>query len=320
MTAPPDTDPGLQRFRIHLQSERDASRHTLESYGRDVLQFAAFVWPDTAPPYPWKAADRFAARGFLVAFQKADAAPATTARKLSSLRAFYRFLIRDGLARDNPFDGLRPPRQPRALPDVLSARDVERLLEAPIRRFDQRVRDPDKPVDPITRYLALRDAALLELLYSTGARVSEAAGLTESDIDLLGGTALMRGKGKKERLCPLGGPACRALKSTLDLAADIWPGTRRAARPVFRNVRGEPITTRSIERMMKQMLPEAGLPSDFSPHALRHSFATHMLDAGADLRSVQELLGHASMSTTQIYTHVSIEHIKRVYRDAHPRA
>ncbi len=320
MTAPVDTDPGLSRFGIYLQSEREASPHTLDNYRRDVLQFAAYVWPDTPPPYPWKAADRFAARGFLVAFQKADAAPATTARKLSALRAYYRFLIRDGLARDNPFDGLRPPRQPRALPDVLSAQDVDRLLEAPRKRFEQRQRDADAPPDAIARYLALRDTALLEVLYSTGTRVSEAAGLTEAAVDLLGGTALVRGKGKKERLCPLGGPACRALKQAIDLAAEIWPGRRRDARPVFRNVRGEPLTTRSIERMMKQMLPVAGLPADFSPHALRHSFATHMLDAGADLRSVQELLGHASMSTTQIYTHVSIEHIKRVYRDAHPRA
>ncbi len=319
-SAPPDTDPGLWRFTVYQETERNASRHTLECYRRDVLQFAAFAWPDTAPPFPWQAADRFAARGFLVAFQKADAAPATTARKLAALRSFYRFLIRDGQVRDNPFSGLPAPKQGQSLPDVLSRDDIERLLAAPRTLFEQRHLTSGKPPDAVARYLYLRDTALLELLYSTGARVSEAAGLTERDVDLLSGVAMVRGKGKKERLCPLGGPACLALRQALTLADTLWGGSHKDAKPVFRNNRGEPITTRSIERMMKQYLPLAGLNAQFSPHALRHSFATHMLDAGADLRSVQELLGHASMSTTQIYTHVSIEHIKRVYRDAHPRA
>jgi integrase/recombinase XerC len=204
---------------------------------------------------------------------------------------------------------------------VLSVEEVSRLLGAPARVYDRKARGSEQYAqNPLHPYFALRDEAILELLYSTGARVSEAAGLTEKDMDLLGGFVTVRGKGKKERLCPLGGPASRAIREALESANALWGGERKVAKPLFRNKRGEPITTRSIERMMKPYLAEAGLSSEFSPHALRHSFATHLLDAGADLRSVQELLGHASLSTTQIYTHVTIERLKRVYQDAHPRA
>jgi integrase/recombinase XerC len=157
------------------------------------------------------------------------------------------------------------------------------------------------------------------MLYSTGARVSEVAGLLESDIDILSGVIKVRGKGKKERLAPLGGPASRALSAMLRKAEEIWPGKGRS-KAVFLNVRGERLTTRSIERIMKKYLVAAGLNQNLSPHALRHSFATHMLDAGADLRSVQELLGHSSLSTTQIYTHITIDRLKKVYEEAHPRA
>jgi integrase/recombinase XerC len=151
--------------------------------------------------------------------------------------------------------------------------------------------------------------------------VGEAAALREQDADLLSGIVKVRGKGKKERLCPLGGAACRALRAVLGKADALWPAAgRRASRPLFMNLKGGPLTARSIERLMKTHLAATNLGADFSPHALRHSFATHMLDAGADLRSVQELLGHASLSTTQIYTHVSVEKMKQVYVDAHPRA
>jgi integrase/recombinase XerC len=172
----------------------------------------------------------------------------------------------------------------------------------------------------LTYYFALRDRALLETLYSTGARVSEVAAMTQKALDLLAGVVIVRGKGKKERLCPLGNPAARAIRAAMQEADSIWPSAGKQAVPLFRNKRGEPLTPRSIERMMKTMLTEAGLSADFSPHALRHSFATHLLDAGADLRCVQELLGHASLSTTQIYTHVSVERLKKVYQDSHPRA
>ncbi len=314
-------DPAVRAFAMYQQGERNASPHTIANYLMDIHQFVSHAWGiEAKPPYPWREPDRFMARAFLVEFQKQGAEPATTARKLASLRSFYRFLVRDDLAATNPFAGLRAPKRARKLPDVLSVADVSRLLDAPVAALAGVERNADRPPDPISRYLVLRDAALLEFLYSTGARVAEAAGLTERDVDMLSGVAVVRGKGKKERLCPLGGPACRAMRRMLGHADAVWGGARKDAKPVFRNVRGEPITPRSIERLMKKYLADAGLGHTFSPHALRHSFATHLLDAGADLRSVQELLGHASLSTTQIYTHVSVEHLRRVYQETHPRA
>ncbi len=325
------TDPAVAGFVRYLEIERNASRYTVAGYLQDLLQFAAFVWEDGLPPFDWATADRFHARRFLMDFQKSGSAPATTGRKLSSLRSFFRHLEREDRVAVNPFTGLHGPKRLQRLPDVLSVAEVERLLATPMRVYERMAgatrtdggvprQGGPRAVEPYARYYALRDRAILEVLYSTGARVGEAAGMMEKDLDLLSGVVRVRGKGKKERLCPLGGPASRALREVLQAADRIWGGTNRAVKPFFRNKRGEPLTSRSMERMMKAMLPEAGLSADFSPHALRHSFATHMLDAGADLRCVQELLGHASLSTTQIYTHVSIERLRKVYQDAHPRA
>lgn len=307
-------------FMNYLDVERNASRHTLSAYTLDIRQFAAFVWEGEKPPFNWRGVDRFAARRFLMEFQRCGSAPTTTGRKLASLRSFYKYMERESRVATNPFTGLRAPKQPRNLPNVLSVDEIGRLLGSPVRVYEQRQTKSEKPLDPLASYFALRDQAILEVLYSTGARVSEAASLTEKDMDLLSGFVTVRGKGKKERLCPLGGPASRVLRLALAQADVLWSGKSKAAKPLFRNKRGEPITSRSIERMMKKYLAEAGLSSEYTPHALRHSFATHLLDAGADLRSVQELLGHASLSTTQIYTHVTVERLKRVYQDAHPRA
>jgi len=309
----------------YLELERNASPHTVAGYLQDLRQFAAFVWEDAPPPYDWTTVDRFHARRFLMVFQKSGSAPTTTGRKLASLRSFFRHLQREDRVTANPFTGLHGPKQPRQLPDVLSVEEIDRLLAAPMRIYEREIKTGGKPDgrsggEALQRYFALRDQALLEVLYSTGARVSEAAGMTLKALDLLSGVVVVRGKGKKERLCPLGNPASQALREALQAAEEIWPVAGKSAVPLFRNKRGEPLTPRSIERMMKVMLPEAGLSAEFSPHALRHSFATHLLDAGADLRCVQELLGHASLSTTQIYTHVSIERLKKVYQDAHPRA
>ncbi len=316
-------DPAVGGFLRYLEAERDASGHTVDAYLLDLAQFAAFVWEDRPPPYVWSEVDRFHARRFLMGFQKSEAAPATTSRKLSSLRSFFRHLEREDQVATNPFAGLHGPKQPRKLPDVLSVAEVERLLEAPLKmwsRLQAQGRAGGRRAG-FRAYAAYRDCALLEVLYSSGARVSEAAGMTERDVDMLGGVVVVRGKGKKERLCPLGGPALRALRQALSSAVTVLPAAKRASEaPLFRNQQGAALTPRSIERMMKQALLEAGLSTDYSPHALRHSFATHLLDAGADMRCVQELLGHASLSTTQIYTHVSIERLKRVYEDAHPRA
>jgi integrase/recombinase XerC len=315
------SDPHVDHFMDYLQTEKNASRHTVSSYLMDIEQFVGFVWPEQAPPFRWDMPDRFKARAFLVEFQKAGSAPTTTARKLSSVRSFYRFLQREEVVVRNPFVGLRPPKRPSRLPDVLSVAEVTRLIEAPCKAMS-RERAAGRPPTPYVEYAVLRDTAILELLYSTGARIGEIAGLRESELDLLSGVIKVRGKGKKERLCPLGSPACKALRAAMGKAAELWGGgsPRKAGSAVFLNLRGGPLTARSIERMMKKHLAEADLPGSFSPHALRHSFATHMLDAGADLRSVQELLGHSSLSTTQIYTHISIERMRKVYIESHPRA
>jgi len=320
-----EADSAVAGFVRYLEGERNASAHTVAGYLQDLRQFAAFVWEEAQPPYDWTTADRFHARRFLMVFQKSGSAPATTGRKLASLRSFFRHLEREQRVSVNPFTGLHGPKKPRDLPDVLAVDEIDRLIAVPMLVYERecktgRMAGPGgRSKEPFTRYFALRDRAILEVLYSTGARVSEVAGMTHGDLDAGAGVVLVRGKGKKERLCPLGEPALAGLRDALDLAGSIWDAAGKGT-PLFRNKDGAGLTTRSIERMMKVMLPEAGLSAEFSPHALRHSFATHLLDAGADLRSVQELLGHASLSTTQIYTHVSIERLKKVYQDAHPRA
>lgn len=310
-------DPEVQGFFRYLEVERDASRHTQEAYLMDLYQFAAFLWDEVVPPLDWAHVDRFQARRFLMTMQRSGCAPATTGRKLAGLRSFFRYLERESRIEANPFGGLHGPKRPQRLPDVLSVAEVERLLVAP----EQSAAGKPGKASEFDAYRILRDRALLEVMYSTGARVGEAAGMTLRDVDFLSGVVTVRGKGRKERLCPLGRPAERVLRAALAAAEGLWGvSSRKEQVPLFRNRQGNAITTRSIERMMKQALIVAGLSTDFTPHALRHSFATHLLDAGADMRSVQELLGHASLSTTQIYTHVSVERLKKVYEDAHPRA
>lgn len=316
-------DPSVTQFVRHLRAERNASDHTISAYLSDIRQFCQQMWgANFLPPFPWKSPDRFAARRFLASFQKAGLAPATASRKMSSLRSFFRFMVREELVRDNPFSSLQQPKPRRRLPQVLSRDDMLRLLEAPA-RLRQRTREiPGQPVAAgFADYAALRDTAILEVLYSTGMRIAELCGLTDARIDLLSGSALVRGKGKKERLCPIGRPAALALQMALD-ARDAWWGNedRPRATAVFANRTGGRLTPRSVERSLKKYLAEADLDLAITPHVLRHSFATHLLDAGADLRSVQELLGHASLSTTQIYTHISLERLKEEYGKAHPRA
>ena len=316
-------DPALAHFVSYLETERNASRHTLAAYLTDIRQFTRQTWgPQAGPPYAWGGIDLFGARRFLVEFRKGGGSAATTARKLSSLRSFYKFMVREEYVARNPFSGLSGPKKPKPLPHVLSVEEVTRLIDAP-RRIWEREGQAARGVEPACReYAMVRDTALWEILYSTGARVSEAVGLRERDADLLSGVVLVRGKGKKERLCPLGGPACKALRLMLEKGRAIWPAEPRKSgdRPLFMNQEGRRLTSRSVERLMKPCLAEAQLSPQLTPHILRHSFATHLLDAGADLRSVQELLGHASLSTTQIYTHVSVERLKKVYEESHPRA
>jgi integrase/recombinase XerC len=310
-------DPDLAGFLQHLSGEKDASPHTLENYARDILQFAASCWPDQPAPFDWGNIRKAQARGFLVELSQSGARPATISRKLSSLRSFYRYLLREERARNNPFAGLPQPKGDRNLPPVLSPEEIGRLLDAPAALLRASEASGAFPV-----YQAARDTAILEVLYSSGIRISELTGLREERLDRISGVIRVMGKGRKERMCPLGEPALRALDEALD-TREVFRmslGQTGPAPALFLNKNGTKLTNRSIQRMMKKMLIEAGLPGDLYPHALRHSFATHLLDAGADLRSVQELLGHSSLSTTQIYTHVSIERMKEVYAKAHPRA
>ena len=318
------SDAGLGHFLRYLKGERNASAHTAHNYFLDIRQFAALLWGGEAkPPYAWSSIDKFAARKFMVQLQKRSAGPATIARKLSSLRSFFKFLTREDYVGANPFAGLSPPKRKKSLPHVLTVGEVNRLLQSPARsgaEAAEREQDPKKRA--WFEYAALRDTAILEVLYSTGMRIGELANLDGQNIDLLAGVIKVRGKGNKERFCPLGRPAAGALSAALEKRSAIarfFKG-KKSGLPLFIGHSGGKLTPRSMERMMKRYLIKAGLNPAVSPHALRHSFATHMLDAGADLRSVQELLGHASLSTTQIYTHVSVEHLKKVYNEAHPRA
>lgn len=318
-----EKDPCIIHFVRYLEAEKNASQHTIDNYLMDIRQYIHHAWGEAAqPPFPWKNADKFSARKFLVEFQKMNSAPTTTSRKLSSLRSFYKFLTREQYAVINPFANLPLPKKERRLPHILSVTEIARLIEAPHKLAREAKAAEDDSGKAWDDYTTTRDAAILEILYSTGMRISELTGLTQNKIDLLSGVVKVRGKGKKERLCPLGNPAVRALNNALDERDRIWstmgkPGTPDA---LFLNKNGGALSVRSIERMMKKYLIATGLNQTLSPHSLRHSFATHMLDAGADLRSVQELLGHSSLSTTQIYTHVSIERLKEVYEQAHPRA
>jgi len=315
------SDGVVSAFSRYLEAECNASPHTLSGYVQDVGQLCAFVWPSSkqGASYDWPSVTREQARAFLVASHRMGASPATTRRKLASLRTFYRFLVRERLITLNPFLGIRGPRMGKRLPTVLSVPEIENLLAAPLNDL-RTYRERHGVVPPATDYAAKRDTAIFEVLYSTGCRVSEIAALTWSDINFERGTTIVEGKGRKQRLCVLGGPACYALKA-MRLSADVlWEERANGDDPLFLNLKGGPLTVRSIERQMKTWLAAAGLPPDLTPHKLRHSFATHLLDAGADLRSVQEMLGHSSLSTTQIYTHVSIERLKEEYDKGHPRA
>ncbi len=316
-----EEDSAVQGFVHYLKVEKNASPHTLSNYLMDMRQFAALCWPEQdTPPFRWDEVDRFAARRFLVYFQKAGCQATTTSRKLSSLRSFYRYLLREGVMDQNPFTGLQLPKKDRKLPDVMTIGEVNRLLESPAGMAKEEGGGSSRPA--WQAYALKRDEAILEILYSTGVRIAELAGMREKDIDVLSGCVKVYGKGRKERLCLLGSRAVTALQECTE-ARDYWleaEGLRRPPGMLFLNKHGGALTARSMERMMKKYVTYCGLRASLTPHALRHSFATHLLDAGADLRSVQELLGHASLSTTQIYTHVSIERLKEVYEQAHPRA
>ncbi|MHC4398656.1 MAG: tyrosine recombinase XerC [Planctomycetota bacterium] len=293
------------RFLNYLQVERNASELTVKSYREDLEALADYLTEsrDGACPGPGEITV-LELRGYVAALHEAGYAKTTIARRLASLRSFFRFGRREGWTEANPAKPLRNPRKERTLPHFLSSEDLGRLLEAP----------------PSNQPLGLRDRAILETMYSAGLRVSELVGISEGDLDFEAGVARVRGKGRRERLAPIGSYATRALKRWLGVRRldNIEPSGPEA--PVFVNKFGRRITTRSVARMLEKYLRQTGLDERTTPHSLRHSFATHLLDRGADIRSVQELLGHKSLVTTQIYTHVSTAGLREAYERAHPRA
>ena len=310
-------DPLATAFAEHLRAEVRSSPHTRAAYAQDLAQFAKSAFGNASPPFNWGRVDRYAVRSFLVTCQKNGDAPSTTRRKLAAVRTFYAFLLREGKIERNPCAGVRGPKMPRRLPIVLTQKQVVDLLDAPLA---SPTAEDGRPPTQVEEFATLRDKAILEFLYSTGARVAECAAVSVRDIDLGAGTVRLEGKGSKERLAVIGGPAALAISAMMERAECLFDDARAPSAPLFRNTEGGRITTRSIERMLKRWLAAAGLPANITPHKLRHSFATHLLEAGADLRSVQEMLGHASLSTTQIYTHLAIERLREIYQSAHPRA
>jgi integrase/recombinase XerC len=293
------------RFLQYLRVERNASELTTKSYGEDLEALANYLAETHQGicPKPGEVTV-LDLRGYVAWLHELGYAQSTIARRLASLRSFFRFGQREGWTKTNPAKPLRNPRKGRTLPHFLSAEDLGRLLAAP---------PGDEP-------LGLRDRAILETIYSAGLRVSELVGLDQADLDFEAGVLRVRGKGRRERLTPVGSYALAALRRWLRVRKLNLREPAGAAAPVFVNKFGRRITTRSVARMLEKYLKLTGLDSRTTPHSLRHSFATHLLDRGADIRSVQELLGHKSLVTTQIYTHVSTAALRRAYQQAHPRA
>ena len=294
----------LAEFLRHLGVEKNSSAHTVKSYREDLTQALDFFQErlGAANPKPGQLTTRLL-RAYLAFLHDKHYARSTIARRLAAVRSWCRYLCRQGVLSSNPALGLRSPRLEKRLPRFISREDMARLLAAP---------PGDLP-------LGKRDRALLETLYSAGLRVSELTGLNIDDLDLDDGMATVRGKGKRERLALLGPPAAEAIRAWLAVRETLGP--RAAAQPaLFLNKNGTRLSTRSVARLLEKYLKETGLDPKASPHTLRHSFATHLLDAGADIRSVQELLGHKSLGTTQIYTHVTTQRLRDSYHKAHPRA
>jgi integrase/recombinase XerC len=297
-------DQALADFLRHLGLEKNASAHTVKSYREDLTQAVGFFRERAgASVRPDQITTRLL-RAFLAWLHDKGYARTTISRRIAAVRSWCRFLCRQGTLQKNPADGLRGPKLDRKLPHFLNKADVERLLAAPCDDTG----------------LGLRDRAILETLYSAGLRVSELVGLELGDLDLAQGVATVRGKGKRERLALIGEAAKRAITLWLDARAALLEGIGRRSEAVFLNKHGTRLSTRSVGRLLVKHLRKTGLDPRTTPHTLRHTFATHMLDAGADIRGVQELLGHKNLTTTQIYTHVSTQRLQDSYRKAHPRA
>ncbi len=291
----------LKRFIDHLGKERGLSKYTQNSYQGDLLQFYSFLREkDSADQGLMEKADRFLLRHFLGQLKANGYSNSSISRKLSAIRSFYKFLCREGITSSNPAAYISSPKKKRRLPSFLSQEQIGPLMDSP-QRLDA---------------LGLRDRAILETFYGSGIRLRELAGLNYSHFDLANDLIKVRGKGEKERIVPLGRKASQAIRKYLEKREMLTP----KGEALFLNYRGNRLSPRGIELLVKGYLSKISEDRSLSPHSLRHSFATHLLDRGADLRAVKELLGHASLSTTQTYTHITAERIKKVYRQAHPRA
>ena len=302
----------LTQFLEHLRYERNVSEHTLRNYQSDLEQFVDHLAP--ANPKNGKRnfpnladIDHITIREWLATLHTAQKKKSSIARKLAALRTFFQFLVREGLVEQNPAKLVATPRQEKKLPKHLSIEDAIKFIETP----------------DIDTELGKRDRAMLELMYATGVRVAELTKMNIGHIDFRNRLIRVTGKRRKERIVPFGEPALDALKAYLDVREGLLnnaPISEREPEALFLNYQGTRITTRSVGRMVDKYIRLCAGKYDISPHALRHSFATHLLDSGADLRDIQELLGHARLSSTQIYTHVSMEKLIQVYDKAHPKA
>ncbi len=324
----------IDKFLHHLHYERYASPHTLYSYGSDLEQFLAYLTPPGGKPPALTRVDHRVIREFLGHLHDQHLQKSSVARKLAALRSFFKFCVREGMATQNPARLVATPKLPKRVPSVLSAEEINTLLDqiaameppggaseagqsaaaAPRRRPGA---DEDEG-----RLLLRRDCAILELLYASGLRVSELTGLDVGDIDRKELMLRVRGKGRKERIVPYGSKAEAALAAYGPVRTELLrkAGSRGQPQAVFLNFAGRRLTTRSVGRIVKKYVRLVNINWDLHPHSLRHAFATHLLNDGADLRAIQELLGHRSLSTTQKYTHASIRQLMEVYDKAHPRA
>ena len=302
----------IEQYLHHLRYERNASPHTLRNYASDLAQFLEFLSKTgrdiTSSPEALAAVGHHEIRAFLAALYEGGRKKSSIARKVASLRAFFKFLHREGIIEENPARLVSTPKLPKTLPHIMTTEEMNRFLNSVARSARS------------GGVLRLRDRAMLELLYASGLRASELVGLDLADMNFGSRVVLVRGKGRKERWVPFGSKAEESLSAYLRARRKLRPSRGHSSTAVFLNHRGERLTTRSLDRILKKYLQLFGAGLKASPHSLRHAFASHMLHEGADLRSIQEMLGHKSLSTTQKYTQVSIKDLVQVYDKTHPKA
>lgn len=312
---PRPVDQHVDAFLAHLATERGASKHTLRNYSQTLNEFVRWFEEQHKAPPQWAKLTRDEFRFYLRHLGRSKLSRAATQLRFSALRSFYKFLLRRGVVESLPIKGILLPKLEKRLPQFLAIEQLEALLRAPAQECSRLTQESDRPVD---RVPFERDVAILETIYSCGLRISELCALRVSDIDFREQLVRVRGKGQKERQVPIGEEAIAAIHRYWALLLE--PPRGEAAVFRARTQSPEPVLPRVIQLRLKRYLAAAGLDPKITPHKLRHSYATHLLDNGADLRSVQELLGHAHLVTTQVYTHVSTDRLKRAYERAHPRA